>query len=127
MWIPNVQIQVPDEVFNLSQEFQSPIEELSEVSANYLADAYRFYVVAVGAVDKGELLYSIHVEDGPGFTKWVVASANHGMIVELGWIDRAQGQASYPGRHPAEKAIEFFFNQLESGEIVDALQWRMGK
>lgn len=120
-------IQVPDEVLNLSREFQGPMDELIDAAALYISDAYKYYVVVVGAVDTGELLHSIHVEEGPGRVKYIRASADHAMVVEVGWIHRARGQASYPGRYPAQKAVESFLEGLNNGEIVDALNWRMGR
>jgi hypothetical protein len=124
-------IEVPDGVMHLSRELQSPINELSDASAQYLSDAYKYYVVVVGAVDTGELLYSIHVEEGPSggdsHRKYVVAGANHAKVVEIGWIERGQGQASYPGRFPAQKAIEFLLEGLQNNRVVDALRWRLGK
>ncbi len=126
-----MQIDVPDGVMHLSRELQSPIDELSDAAAHYLSDAYKYYVVAVGAVDKGELLYSIHVEEGASgggqHQKYVVADANHAMVVEIGWTERAQGQLSYPGRYPGAKAVEHLLEGLQNGEVVDALAWRMGR
>lgn len=124
-------LEVPDGVMHLSRELRIPIEELGNASAHYLADAYKFYVVEVGAVDSGELLYSIHVEEGASGgsheRKYVRASANHAMVVEIGWTERAQGQESYPGRFPAAKAVEFLLEGLRNGNVVDALNWRLGK
>lgn len=122
---------VPEVLNDISGALQQPIEKTDEAIAYYLADAYRSFVVAVGAVDTGELLFSIHIEEGPSgggmHTKFVVADADHAAIVEYGWTERAQGQESYPGRYPGQKAIEFTLEQLSSGNIVDALEWRLGK
>lgn len=124
-------IEVPDGVMHLSRELQVPIEHLSDAAAHYLSDAYKHYVVEVGAVDTGELLESIHVEEGASgggeHRKYVIASANHALVVEIGWTERGQGQASYPGRYPAAKAVEFLLEGLRSGQVVDALNWRLGK
>lgn len=124
-------VEVPDEVMSLSQELQTPLDMLSDASVQYLADAYKYYVVVTDSVDEGELLYSIHVEEGPSggsqLTKYVVASSNHAKIIELGWTERAQGQLSYPGRFPAAQAIEFLMEGLASGRVVNALIWRLGK
>ena len=124
-------IDIPESVLELGKALNGPIGELHEAAAHYLADAYRNYVVAVGAVDTGELLGSIHVEDGfsPLFgerSKFVVASALHSSVVEYGWIDRGQGQASYPGRYPARSAIQFFIENLVSGGLANTLNWRLG-
>lgn len=122
---------VPDVVYDISGQLQRPMEEVKDAIVYYLADAYRSFIVAVGAVDKGHLLFSVHVEEGPSgggmFIKYVVADVNHAAIVELGWTNRAQGQASYPGRYPAQKAVEFTISELQSGRIVDALDWRLGR
>jgi hypothetical protein len=128
----SMSIQVPGEVLNLSRELQIPIDELSDAAANYLADAYQYYVVAVGAVKSGELLQSIHVQEGPSSDggdrlKHVVATANHAAVVEYGWIERGKGQLSYPGRFPAEKATMALLDHLDRGGLVDALAWRMKK
>lgn len=124
-------VEVPDGVMHLSREFQNPIGEFADAAAHYLADSYKFYVVDVGAVDSGELLYSIHVEEGASGgdheKKYVVAGANHAMVVEIGWTERGQGQASYPGRYPAAKAIAFLLEGLQTGRVVDALNWRLGR
>lgn len=126
-----MRIEVSGEVMNLSQELQFPLDELSDASAQYLADAYKYYVVVTNSVDEGELLYSIHVEEGASGgserTKYVVASSNHAKVIELGWSERAQGQLSYPGRFPGAKAVEFLIEGLASGRVVDALAWRLGK
>jgi hypothetical protein len=127
----NVTIEIPAGVLNLSQELQSPIEDVSDAATHYLSDAYKFYVVEVGAVDSGELLFSIHVEEGASggdyHRKYVRAGAAHAMVVEVGWTERGQGQASYPGRFPAQKAVESLLEGLQSGRVVDALAWRLGK
>lgn len=125
-------IQVPDEVLYLSREFQIPIDEVSDAAANYLADAYQYYVVSVGAVKTGELLHSIHVQEGastPGGErlKHVIASANHAAIVEYGWTERGKGQLSYPGKFPAQQAVAKLLDHLDSGGLVDALAWRLNK
>lgn len=126
-----VRIDIPSEVLHLSRELQSPINEIHDAAAQYLSDSYKFYVAAVGAVDTGDLITSIHVEEGPSggvlHQKYVVAGVPYAIVVETGWTERGQGQASYPGRFPAQKAIESFLDAMKSGEIVDALQWRLGK
>lgn len=122
---------VPEVLYDLSGALQKPISEVDDAVAYFLADAYRSFIVAVGAVDTGELLFAVHVEEGGEggglSTKYVVADVDHAAIVEIGWTDRAAGQASYPGRFPAQKAVEFTLEQLTSGRIVDALEWRLGK
>ena len=122
---------VPEVLYDLSRTLQKPISEVDDAVAYYLADAYRSFITAVGAVDTGEFLFSVHVEEGPQgggiSTKYVVADVDHAAIVEFGWTDRAAGQSSYPGRFPAQKAVEFTLEQLSSGRIVDALEWRLGK
>lgn len=124
-------IVIPEILDNLSDSLQRPIEQIDEAITYFLADAYRTFIVAVGAVDKGELLFAVHVEEGPSggglHTKYVVADVDHAAVVEFGWTERASGQASYPGRFPAEKAVEFTLRELESGRILDALDWRLGK
>lgn len=127
----SLRVQVPDGALHLSRQFQEPLEELSDAVAHYLEDAYKYYSVVVGAVDTGEHLFSIHVEEGPSggdeYQKYVVASSGHSMVIEIGWTERAKGQASYPGRFPAEKAVEFLIQGLESGRVQDALSWRLGR
>jgi hypothetical protein len=122
---------VPAELQDLSRHLQQPIEKIDDAIAFYLADSYRYYVQAVGAVDTGELLFSIHIEQGASGgginTKYVVASADHAKIVETGWLLRARGQTSYPGRYPAQKAKDATMSEIRSGKIVDALEWRMGR
>jgi len=125
-------VSVPKEVLNLSEELKAPIEEIQYAAAHYVADAYRYYVVAVGAVDTGAFLYSIRTEDGPygsGITqsKYVVSQINYAKVVELGWVDRGRGQASYPGRFPAKKAVESLLRGLQDGSLLEALTWRMGR
>lgn len=105
---------------HLSSEFQRPVEEFKDAVLNYVADAYKFYVVAVGAVDTGELLESIHVEGNS-----IVASSQHAKVVEIGWTERAKGQASYPGRFPAQKAVEYTLESLQNGNLKDALALRL--
>ena len=59
-----IEVYVSDDVLNMGARIAPQIEEMSDAAANYIADAYRHYVQAVGAVDTGELLESIHVEGG---------------------------------------------------------------
>jgi len=115
-----------------SSEIQANSEEILSASAFYIADLYRFYIIATGSVDTGEFLESVHVE--PGTTSGtfdeqithVVASADHSRVIEFGWINRGKGQASYPGRYPAQKAWEEFLGKLANGELTNHLQWRLG-
>jgi hypothetical protein len=124
-------MEVPPDILQMHEDFQVPIQMLSEASANYLADMYRYYIAAVGAVDTGELIESVHIVDGSDSAddhlKYVRAGAGHAAVIEYGWTNRAKGQLSYPGRFPAQKAFESFIEKMDSGEIVDALNWRLGK
>lgn len=121
----------PEVLENLSGSLQRPIDQIDDAITYFLADVYRSFIVAVGAVDSGELLFAVHVEEGPSggglHTKYVVADVDHAAVVEYGWTERAQGQLSYPGRYPGQKAIEFTLEQLSSGQILDALDWRLGR
>lgn len=127
----NVRIDVPREVLHLSETFEGRIDKLHDAAALYLSDAYKYYIYVVGAVDTGELLGSVHIEEGPSgggdHIKYIVAGADHAMVVETGWILRAQGQASYPGRFPAQRALEHLLQGLENGEVLEALEWRIGR
>jgi hypothetical protein len=131
MWHLKMDFVVPEALYDISGQLQKPISEVDDAVAYYLADAYRSFIVAVGAVDTGELLFAVHVEEGPSgggiSTKYVVADVDHAAVVEIGWTERAAGQASYPGRYPAQKAVEYTLEQLNSGRIVDALEWRLGR
>jgi hypothetical protein len=131
MIILDMRFVVPESLQDLSGHLQRPIEQIDDAVAYYLADSYKYYIVAVGAVDTGELLMSVHVEEGPSggglHTKYVIADADHAKIVETGWLNRAKGQASYPGRYPAQKAVDFTISELNSGRIIDALEWRLGR
>jgi hypothetical protein len=122
-------IELPDGLMNLSQEFQAPIEEFSDAAAEYIRDIYKYYIDQAGAIRSGAFLQSVHVEEGPSGSgehrKYVIADVPYAKVVEIGWIERGQGQTSYPGRYPAQDAIEFVLASLESGLAGDALKARL--
>lgn len=123
-----MRVAVPRAVEHLQDKFAGPIENLADAAALYLADAYKFYIVDVGAVDSTDLLRSVHVELGTGMmdlhSRYVVADVKYAAVVEFGWTDRGKGQASYPGRHPAGLAVEYFMQQLYSGQLLHILNIR---
>lgn len=126
-----MRIDVPEGVLDLGGQLQGPMDELLDSAAEYVADAYRSYIALEGAVDTGALLGSVHVEGEFMIlgerSKQVVADVGYSAVVEYGWTDRGSGQASYPGRFPAQQAITFFIDSLIGGQIRDAFSWRLGR
>ena len=126
-----MRIDVPEAVMNLGEQLQDPMDDLLDVSAHYIAGAYRSYIVKEGAVESGEFLRSVHVEGDFRLAgdrhKQVVADVGYSAVIEYGWISRGAGQASYPGRYPAQQAIQFYINNFVANEIRSGLGGSFGR
>lgn len=77
---------------------------LDDVSSG-LVRVYKEEIEAVGAVDSGHLRDTVRVRSRRRGERYVASDAEYSGVVEHGWINRAKGQASYPGRWPAGRAI----------------------
>lgn len=78
-------------------------EALIDISDGLIA-VYQFQFEAVSAVDTGQTKDSVRKRVISKYVREVVADSP-ARIIEHGWIYRARGQDSYPGRWPAGKAV----------------------
>lgn len=127
-----MRVDIPEGLLDLQEELEVPMDELLLASAEYTRDIYRYYIDLVEAVRTGDLMGSVHIEDGPVAKggkkqKYIVASADYAKVVEYGWTERGRGQDSYPGRFPAQLAVEFIIHSLDSGLALDALKARIAE
>jgi len=79
-------------------------QALDDVSSG-LISLYQAEIEAVGAVDTGYLRDTVRVRSRRKGERFVASDAEYSGVVEFGWINRAKGQASYPGRWPAGRAV----------------------
>jgi hypothetical protein len=109
-------VVIPDAIHNMSQELGEPISEgIADEVAEEVAVRYRGAIEAVDAIDSGRFHNNVHaraaVRTGEFYERTVISEDEEGPIpysdvIERGWINRARGQASYPGRYPAMKAVD---------------------
>lgn len=100
-------VHIPDAVRNIGADIDKVFEPALDLIAGGLAKFYQYQVMAVGAVDTSWFINHIRVFEKGSRYRVVGAGpeVDYSAIVEHGWIERAQGQLSYPGRWPAARAI----------------------
>lgn len=100
-------------VRHISDALQDPIDAVADAVAELVAGLYVAAIASVGAVLSGRFRDKVKVRTArrEGATRLrEVASGDPGEVpysgvVEFGWLHRARGQESYPGRFPARKAV----------------------
>lgn len=98
---------IPDALRHLGGDVDQIYDPVLEEIGEGLTRFYTAQVMAVGAVDTSWFINHIRILN-KGHRYIVVGAGpevNYSAVVEHGWIKRARGQASYPGRWPAARAI----------------------
>lgn len=109
-----------DLLYKIFKGIRGPLKEAHARTVNDIIDLYydtasivrgKFPTgVHVGAVRTGFFRNTIKErtlrEASDFFTSEIASDAPYSDVIERGWIHRARGQASYPGRYPAQIAAE---------------------
>lgn len=96
---------VPDALRHIGGDVDSVFEPALDEIAKGLIKLYQYRIMAVGAIDSGDFINTVEVREKGSRYRVVGSQVSYSGVVEFGWIERAQGQASYPGRFPAAQAI----------------------
>lgn len=102
-----VAAHIPDALRHIGGDVDAIFEPALDEIAGGLVRLYVAQTLAVGAVDTTWFINHIRVF-GKGHRYRVVGAGpevDYSAVIEHGWIERAQGQASYPGRWPGARAI----------------------
>lgn len=92
---------VPESVqFITNSQLENALIEITDG----LVVTYQYQIEEVGAVDTGETRDSVRRRARSKYVKEVIANSP-ALIIEHGWIYRARGQDSYPGRWPAGRSV----------------------
>jgi hypothetical protein len=122
------EVEIPDALRHIGDIFHDPFEQAMDDIANGYVALYKGEIVSVGAVLSGRFRDRVHVRSasryGDTIEKIIASEVPYSGVVEYGWIERARGQASYPGRYPAARAIDR--GQLMLREAFDNQLARIG-
>lgn len=129
---PEFDMEISDALRDLESAFNAPLEAAADEIADGLVDLYRRSIEGVGAVESGRLRDLVHIRtatrSGDEIVRAIASERKTdggeflSGIVEFGWTERANAQESYPGRFPAEIAVE------EAGPVIrDALDNQFGR
>lgn len=112
------QVLIPDALRHLDQVLDDPLNAALDTIADGLTALYQATITSVGAVLSGRFRDTVHAREatrrGDLKERIVASDMYYSGIVELGWISRARGQASYPGRYPAK------LTALQAGPVIYA-------
>lgn len=99
-------VLIPDALRHLEGELSDfAVEPLDEV-ADGIARRYQEEIEAVHAIDSRHFIDTVSSRAATRRDERIVKSdAEYSGVVEHGWITRAKGQDSYPGRFPAARAV----------------------
>lgn len=75
---------------------------------------YKQEIAIVGAIDTRFFIDTVRIRSKKKGQRDVASDAPYSAVVEHGWIKRARGQVSYPGRWPAGRAIVMLDSVVES-------------
>lgn len=98
-------VLIPAGIRTLAPDVQDYSEDALQEIAEGLVGLYKQEIIAVGAVDTRFFLDTVGIRFASRGERQVASDAFYSGIVEHGWIWRARGQDSYPGRFPAGRAI----------------------
>lgn len=102
-------IEIPSALLRFGSDFGEGIERALDEIGEQGTTLYQQEGEAVGARDSGHFIDTIHVRDASRrLTRVIASDASYSGVIEDGWQTRGRGQESYPGRHPAQRAIEKF-------------------
>lgn len=104
------EIFIPDVLLRFEDVFEEPLETSAEAIARAMVVLYKDEITSVGAVLSGRFRNTVKIRSatrrGDTIERIVASDMPYSGVVEEGWLRRARGQESYPGRHPAERAVE---------------------
>lgn len=114
------EVTLPRGLAYLRSDITNAEEAALDTIAWGLVNIYQAEIEEVKAVRTGFFRDTVRVRQSARLIRWVGSLANYAAVVEHGWIYRARGQQSYPGRFPAARAIarldtvveDAFFHQL---------------
>lgn len=98
---------IPDALRFIGGDVDAIYEPVLDEVAGGLVKFYQYQIMAVGAVDTAWFINHVRILAAGSRYRIVGAGPEvpYSGVVEHGWIERARGQASYPGRFPAGRAI----------------------
>lgn len=99
------EVTIPDAVRFVGADIDDASELALEEIGIGLVGLYKGEAAAVGAIDTRFFIDTIGVRYATRFERGVGSLAPYSGVIEHGWIYRARGQASYPGRFPAARAV----------------------
>ena len=104
------EVLIPDALRHLKDIFDDVIEAALDDVAAGAVTLYQNTITSVGAVLSGRFRDTVHVRSasrsGDLRERIVASEVPYSGVVEEGWLRRAHGQESYPGRHPAKITVE---------------------
>jgi hypothetical protein len=105
-----MQLVIPDALRHLDQVLDDPLNQALDAIAEGIVALYKSNITSVGAVLTGRFRDTVHVRSatraGDLKERIVASDAPYSGVVEYGWLDRARGQSSYPGRFPAQATVQ---------------------
>lgn len=104
------EVFIPDVLLRFQDVFEEPLETSAEAIAQAMVILYKDSITSVGAVLSGRFRNTVRIRSatrrGDVIERIVASDMPYSGVIEEGWLRRAHGQESYPGRHPAERAVE---------------------
>lgn len=98
-------VYIPDGIRSLAPDVQDYSEDALQEIAEGLIGLYKEQIEAVDAVDSRFFLETVGIRFASRGERHVASDASYSGVVEHGWIFKAGGQESYPGRFPAARAV----------------------
>lgn len=99
---------------DLGYDLSNVSEDALDIIGGRLVRLYKEEITAVDAIATRFFNDTVAVQEPHRLNERTVKSAaSYGGIVEIGWVYRARGQESYPGRFPAARAIERIEPEIE--------------
>jgi hypothetical protein len=91
---------------SLGFDLAQAMEKALDILGGQMVRLYKEEITAVDAIDTRFFLDTVAVQEPHRPHERIVKSAAaYSGVVEQGWVYRARGQESYPGRFPAARAI----------------------
>lgn len=100
-------IHIPDALRHIGGDIDAIFDPVLDEISGGLIRFYQAQIMAVGAIDTSWFINHVRLL-AKGHRYRIVGAGPevpYSGVVEHGWIERAQGQLSYPGRWPAARAI----------------------
>ena len=98
-------VRIPEAIRYLGPDINKATEPALDEIAKGVIRLYKEEITAVDAIDTGFFINTVHTRFATKGERVIASDANYSQVIETGWAKRAGGQASYPGRFPATRAI----------------------